>query len=108
MEAKLATFVSVAKVLEVFLTLYQTDRVMVPFIAGDLEKVLRTLMRRFIKSSVLSSADTVVKLIQIDVGVEENYCERHKIDPGFVADQLLSDLSKEKKISELQALQFRF
>jgi len=41
-----------------FLATYQTDRPMIPFLASDLEKLLRSIMTKFLKDSVTTSAKT--------------------------------------------------
>ena len=64
-------------------------------------------MRRFLKPSVVSEADTVLKLLQIDFEKQSNYCDAKKVDPGFVADKLITTLLHQKCISDMQALQFR-
>ena len=40
-EVKLQVFISIAKIITPFLTIYQTDRVMIPFLASDLHKLLK-------------------------------------------------------------------
>ena len=64
--AKVAFFLSVAKQVTPFLTLYQTDKPMLPFLATDLYSMLGRLMRRFIKTAVISKAKTPLKLTKLD------------------------------------------
>ena len=64
--AKVAFFPSVAKQVTPFLTLYQTDKPMLPFLATDLYSMLGGLMRRFIKTAVISEAKTPLKLTKLD------------------------------------------
>ena len=52
-------FLSVSKQVTPFLTLYQTDKPMVPFIAGDIGKLLKVLLQRFIKPGNLSLLSTL-------------------------------------------------
>ena len=47
--AKVAFFLSVAKQVTPFLTLYQTDKPMLPFLATDLYSMLGRLMRRLLR-----------------------------------------------------------
>ena len=51
-KAKLAFNVSAAKPIEKFLKMYQTDSPMIPFLAKDLEDLLRIMIDRFVKQSV--------------------------------------------------------
>ena len=48
-KAKLAFLVSVAKPIETFLTSYQTDKPMIPFLSKDLEMLIKHYMNRFVK-----------------------------------------------------------
>lgn len=65
--AKLAFFNSLGREIEPFLALYQTDKVMVSFLASYLEKVMRNIMGRFIKDDVLEAAKTSSELLKIDL-----------------------------------------
>ena len=48
LEVKINIFISIAKEVVPFLTLYQTDRVMIPFLGDDLHHMLKSLMSRVI------------------------------------------------------------
>lgn len=54
--AKLNFFLMVAKEITPFLKLYQTDKPMLPFMCSDLDNMLRGLMEKFIKPSVMKNA----------------------------------------------------
>ena len=66
-KAKLAFIVSTAKPIEKFLKMYQTDSPMIPFLAKDLEYLLRIMMDRFVKQSVMEKATSTQKLCSIVV-----------------------------------------
>ena len=61
--AKMSFFLTVAKQLNPFLTLYQTDKPMLAFLSGDMERLLRGLMERFIKPETMKEAKTSPRLI---------------------------------------------
>ena len=105
--AKLANFLSVAKQLTPFLTKFQTDKPMLPFLCSDLANLVRALMSRFIKSAILSEAKTISKLIAIDVTKRENHVDYSKLDLGFSTEQILKNLVTGKKLSDRQAMEFR-
>ena len=63
---KLNAFVSIAKIVQPFLTVYQTDRLMMAFIASDLHKLLKQLMGRFMKASVIDDM-TLAEFIAVDM-----------------------------------------
>ena len=60
-------FLSVAKLVTPFLTVYQTDLPMVPLLCSDLKGLLSDIMARFIKASRLKDATTAVKLLCVEV-----------------------------------------
>ena len=101
---KLTCFLSVAKQIEPFLVSFQTDSPMVPFLYGDLLKVVRSLMERFVKQNVLKNCKDPVRL---DLDNGENICEYSKVDIGFSAQKQVKELVAAKKVSERQAMQFR-
>ena len=105
LEVKINIFISIAKEVVPFLTLYQTDRVMIPFLGDDLHHMLKSLMSRVISNSVLKKQGTTLHgLIKIDVNNGENQRAVHKVDIGFVASEQLKKLSASKKVSDRQVL----
>lgn len=79
LEAKLKFFISICIEPEPFLTLYQTENPMVPFLYDDLKFVIIKLMRKFVKPKVVSS----VPLIKIDVENVEHTMDVKDIDLGY-------------------------
>ena len=65
-EAKLKFFLSVANQLKPFLTHFQTDKPIMPFMAGELFNIIRGLAQRFLKRSVLEGAKSLTKLLTVD------------------------------------------
>ena len=99
-EVKLNAFLSITKMVTPFLTLYQTDRPMVPFLASDLHKLLKQLLVRFVKEDVVESL-SLAKLTELDVNATKNHKPIAKIELGFTAGTLLKQLqlSKKSKVS---------
>ena len=62
---KISFFVSVAKQVQPFMTIYQTDKLMVPFLCDDMQRMLRGLMQRFIKADMMKETNTLRKLMKI-------------------------------------------
>lgn len=89
------------------MTLYQTDRPMIPFLCADLSNVMSSVMARFIKSDVIANANTVSKLMSVDVADKNNLAYVSKVDVGFCADKILKNLLSTKKISEKREWEFR-
>ena len=64
--AKLNFFLMVAREITPFLKLYQTDKPMLPFMCNDLTAMLKSLMEKFVKLSVMKNATNPVKLLKVD------------------------------------------
>ena len=102
--AKLEFFKLVAGVIQPFLTFYQTDKPVLPMMAKDVSSILKSLLRRFIKTEKLAEFDTFEKLSAVDISNKENLLHYKKIDIGMSADQALKDA---ETLSERQVMEFR-
>ncbi|XP_070378833.1 uncharacterized protein [Dermacentor albipictus] len=89
--------------LKPFLTEYQTDQPMVFFLARDLETVVRKLLTKFLKCSVLSSAKGATGLLMVDIESTENHTPLEKVDVGHAAEQTV----RKTKASQKDVFQFR-
>ena len=108
LEVKINFFISVAKEVTSFLTIYQTDRVMLPFLGNDLHRMLKSIMSRVIRNSVLKEhGATPYGLMKIDVSKKENQCTAHKVDIGFIASEHLKKLVTAKKVTDKQVLELK-
>ena len=103
-EAKLACFVSVSKLIEPFLTLYQTDKVMMPFLCEDLENLVKKIMRRYLKVDKKVSA---MQLLAMDLDSSENQLENANIEVGYVAGQTISKNKISQRVAMQSCMQFR-
>ena len=104
---KLNFFVSFAEEFLPFLTKYQTDAPMTPFLATDLEHVLRNLMGRVVKTTFLSDAVSITALLKVDVEKSDNQKPIKEIDIGFIASKKLKELIAVEQVSKRDALNFR-
>ena len=82
---KLQVFISVANLLQPYLKMSQTEKPMLPFMAVDLEQLLRDLMLRFIKKSVLNEATFVTKPVRINVEDSQNHLAAKHVEIGLGA-----------------------
>ncbi|XP_075735012.1 uncharacterized protein LOC142776049 [Rhipicephalus microplus] len=85
LSAKLAFALSIAEELEPFLREFQMDKPMVPFLSAALESILHSLLSRIVKREVLDAADTIAKLMKIDLSLPENAVNVAAFDVGFLA-----------------------
>ena len=105
LKAKLLFYIMVAKEVEPFLTLYQTDRPMIPFITTDMGILVKSLMLRFIKGDIVDKEGvSVAGLVKIDVKNKENHVGIPKVDVGFGAER---QLLKSGVASDRQKFDFR-
>lgn len=105
MPAKIAFFSSVAKQINPFLTAFQTDKPMLPFMSISLYTLLKSLLNRFIKGELVTEATSPLKILRLKPTDKEQQLDYQKVDVGFVAQHMLKE--KSGKLSERQVLQFR-
>ncbi|KAJ8388162.1 hypothetical protein AAFF_G00136280 [Aldrovandia affinis] len=97
--AKLQFFLAISRTFSPFLTNYQTDEPVLPFLAKDLSELLKSLLQRFIKGELLQDA-TPLKLTKIDVAHETNRVSYRNVDIGMgdvIVQQFQSFLSLEAR-----------
>lgn len=104
--AKGEFFISVANEVEPFLTSYQTQSPMVPFLSTDLKNTVKNLMQRFVKEEVMLNANTASKLSKVELK-DKNLKDASKVDLGFVTKNALSQATRKNKLSERAVLQFK-
>ena len=106
---KLLCFISIAKQVNEFLVLYQTDKPMVPFIGSDLRRMLVGVMKRFVKKDIMKSADSAVKLMKIDPLDKNVHKSYSKVDLGFAAEQELNNVKTRRpnSVSDKQIMELR-
>ena len=100
-EVKLNEFLSITKMVTPFLTLYQTYRPMVPFLPGDLHKLLKQFLVRLLKEDVMDSL-SLPKLTELDINDTKNHKPTAKIELAFTAGTLLKQLQLSKVSVHIQ------
>src|SRR5262245_3358371 len=85
LSAKLGFMQSIAMQLEPYLTKYQTNKSLLPFLYHDLYSRLRSLMIRFVKSDVMTGVSDASKLMAVDFSSKDNLKRLHDVDIGFAA-----------------------
>ena len=86
---------------------FQSDGPLLPFITSELETLLQTLMGKFMKRAVLEGANIAYKIAKLNVLDSATHVTPSEVDIGFAAKTTLEKVYKEKKISQLQVLEFR-
>ena len=106
LKAKHHFWISLAQDFHPFLSTYQTNRPMVPFLASDLEKLLRSIMSGFLKESVTTSAKTFTQLAKIDVRSNDNSKLSKAVDIGIITKREVGGLRKNEQITQQEQRQF--
>ena len=104
---KLSVFSFIASLFESYLTKYQTDKPMVPFLGQDLEKMYRNVLRLFIKPNELAKCTSPIDLLKLNLDDPNIYLKRKGMHFGFDAEEILSNLLRQdqvevSKVSELK------
>ena len=104
--AKLAFFRSLALEVREFLVDFQTDAPMAPFLYREFGNIVRTVMKRFVKSEVVTSASRVS---DINLKITANLLDVKSVDLGYSVRRELRYANDKNKtgISSLKILEFR-
>ena len=98
MKAKHFFWISLAQDFQPFLKMYQTEKQMVPFLASDLQNRLRSVMNRFMKENVLSSANSFTQVAKVDVSLGRNRKTCKELDIGIVTRKEMDHLRQDQVI----------
>ncbi|GFO10721.1 peptidase m20 domain-containing protein 2 [Plakobranchus ocellatus] len=82
-EMKLAFAIALCKPVERFLTKYQTDRPMIPFLYNDLNELLLSMTKR------IANVESVNNITEFDLEKKEKLLELSKVNVGTEAAELL-------------------
>ena len=85
----LQSFSFVAEHFKPFLTSYQTDAPMIPYLYQDLKEVLLVLLSLIIKPTVI---DSCKNLCHLDLTKKEHFLPFKSVNIGFAAEGTLSKL----------------
>ena len=107
MIAKLGFFSYLADMFKPFLTAYQTDNPMVPFMYDDLFRLFKNVLSVIIKPDIMNNCDTASKLNDIDLYKSENHLSSKQIDIGFVASTHIEKLRRRDEVSKGDVSEFR-
>lgn len=92
---------TICRLLEPFLTLFQVERPLAPFLYQELFDIMRNLLSTFVNDSIISAITNGSRLCTIDIDNVENLKPSEKIEIGFGAK------AKTKKMFLSDTLSFR-
>lgn len=102
--AKFHFFMSLSRTFTPFLTKYQTDLPMMPFLAKDLTDLVKNVMKRFIKTE--HQETTAERVSQVDVTNKDIWVNHSQVDPGMGVRSVIKELLKKKTVSQLAVMEF--
>lgn len=100
LKCKIAFFATIASPLEVFLRKFQSPSPLVPFLYKSLDVILRSLLEKFVKKSVLEKETN--SLLKLDLQNQNLFLPLNDIDLGFRTNKYF----KECKASEKEKTDF--
>lgn len=101
LEAKMGFLQNIASELETFLTLFQSNKPLLPFLYNDLYALLRSLLDRFVRREVMQGIKDVSSLMDVDFADRQKQKTLQNIDVGFAASLVC------KKAKGTDVLQFK-
>ena len=105
--AKLGIVSCVASFFKPFLTAYQADKPIVPFLCNDLFKLIKHVMSVIVKPDVINQCKTAPKLLEIDLSKMENLLSAKNMNIGFVASTHVEKLIKKDVASKAMITDFK-
>ena len=107
MLSRLAAFLSIATQLQPYLTAFQSDNLLKPFVCGELSSIVHALMKRIVKPYILDEATSPTRLLAVKKKEPANCLRSQKFDVGYLAGASTKELLQEKEISEGALLLFQ-
>ena len=104
--SKLHFFAYVSGLVEPFVTLFQTGKLMIPFMYLSLKELVLKLLQIIVKPNVLESCRTGCKLKTIDLKSDENLLPLDKINAGFAVLDAVEKLKRKNVVSTSQIKNF--
>ena len=101
--AKLKFFCFIAEIIKPFLTKYQTDKPMVPYLYHDIVRIIRRLMQLIVKPGILDKCSIFIDHIGVDLDNKNTMVEPKNMNVGFGARSLLTELVKSSRAQTLQS-----
>ena len=102
---KLLFFSEIAKKLDEFLVVFQTDKPMAPFFTETLEDLIKTLMRKFICKDLCDKSCS--EMANLDFNNVNNQKPTHLVDLDFAVNHEIQLVKSSKKITDSQILKFK-
>jgi len=83
--AKLAFLQSVAMQLEPFLTLFQVEKLLLPFLHSEYYHLINSIAHRFVRKATMDKINNACHISELNVDDVNNLKKMRKVDIGFAA-----------------------
>ena len=107
MITKVQFFSFIACFTEPFLIKYQSDDLLITFMYGDLEALVKNILKIFIKSSAISNCKSGAELLEININGKGNYIKTKDIAIGFAAETSVAKLKKKDIVKYSNIFNFK-
>ena len=104
---KLHFFMFIAGILRPFLTAFQSDEPMVPYLCNDIKDIYYKLFQLIVKPDILKINARPLQLVKLDLDDESNLISWKKVHLGFAAEEELKHLISKGLVSDISAREMR-
>ena len=107
MVAKLEFFIYIAKDMSPFLTKYQSDQPLVPFLHDDLLRMIISLMKVGFTGKAVEKVTSLVDFKKADLTKQSQYLQTPKVNMGFGSYNIIARLKRRDELSLTDEENFR-
>ena len=104
--AKLKFFCFIAEIVKPFLTNYQTDKPMVPYLYHDIVRIIGRLMQLIVKPEPLDKCSTFLDYKRVDLDNKNTMFKPKNMNTGFGVTSLLAELGRKDKFKSSDLAEF--
>ena len=105
--AKLSFVSYFVGLIQPFLTCYQSDKPMIPFLHDDIFNLVFSLLQIVVKPDKLQECETMSDMKKIDLGKKENLLKACDFNTGFVSTQFIKEPKRKDKVSSHEVLSYK-
>ena len=98
MPAKIQFFCFIAGIMQPFLTKYQSDKPVIPYLYSDILKLIKKLMQLIVKPDLLEKCESYLDFRRIDLDDKESITKPKDMNIGFTTRSLIQELRKNDEI----------
>lgn len=104
LNAKLCFLISICLELEKFLTKYQSNEPLLPFLYNDLYNIMKHFYSIIVKPDLMDDIKNAQDLMKIDLTDKSNLCSTNKVELGFSTKNAIKKI---RNVKEAEILKFK-